>query len=42
MLAGKASALLHFKRKEAEHFQYIGASNDLQTETDHAIPRAAI
>jgi PKD repeat protein len=31
-LTGKAAVLLHFKRLEAEHFPYIGDSNDLRTE----------
>ena len=31
-LTGKAAVLMHFKRLEAEHFEYIGASNDLRTE----------
>jgi cytochrome c len=31
-LAGKATALMHFKRKQAEHFPFIGDSNDLRTE----------
>jgi cytochrome c len=31
-LTGKAAVLMHFKHLEAEHFQFIGASNDLKTE----------
>jgi cytochrome c len=31
-LTGKASVMMHFKRLEAEHFDYIGSSNDLKTE----------
>jgi cytochrome c len=32
-LTGKAAVLMHFKHLEAEHFPYIGASNDVKTET---------
>jgi PKD repeat protein len=31
-LTTKASVLMHFKRKQAEHFEFIGASNDLRPE----------
>jgi PKD repeat protein len=32
-LTGKAATVMHFKHLEAEHFQYIGAGNAVQTET---------